>query len=332
MEGVNQREKTAQTFRKLVGDTRYDQDKLKKLLHSELSGLSFHALFAGRYGLALTAAEEALQIDPTDLAPATNKAHALMYLGRPEEARSLYLEHKGKPVFANRVWDQEIVNDFQKFINAKQVHPMMSEVTKLLTPAASSVQPVPTWLVDALELSSQKISDAFAAGRYADAALLHEAHLALIEKSEISTTGKRGELTATELANYAFHAIFAKAFDKALAASDKALSLQPNAVWMMTNRAHALLFLGRADEAAAVYLSQKGKKIPEQDDRLWEAVVSEDFALFRKAGLDHPRLNAIESSSPRDDSSARWIEWVRGEADVFLTRGAQVQRRPSAEP
>jgi hypothetical protein len=70
---------------------------------------------------------------------------------------------------------------------------------------------------------------------------------------------------------------------------DRALRLEPQAVWITTNRAHALLFLGRIDEAKMLYLTHKGQAIPEQDNKLWEVVIGEDFAQFRKAGLSHPQ-------------------------------------------
>ena len=46
----------------------------------------------------LTAADRAHALLPDDLVIETNRAHALMFLGRQEEAKALYLAHKGKPV------------------------------------------------------------------------------------------------------------------------------------------------------------------------------------------------------------------------------------------
>ena len=55
------------------------------------------------------------------------------------------------------------------------------------------------------------------------------------------------------------------------------------------------MFLGRIDEAKAIYLANKGKPI-NPDDTLWEEAVADDFEAFRKAGLDHPAMAAILSS------------------------------------
>ena len=54
------------------------------------------------------------------------------------------------------------------------------------------------------------------------------------------------------------------------------------------------MFLGREKEARALYLAYKGKPVSEQDDRLWERVIVEDFAELRKAGLTHPMMADIE--------------------------------------
>ena len=63
-----------------------------------MTNLSYLSLFVKDFAGALSASEEAISLLPTNLAPITNKAHALMFLGRAEEARELYLTHKGQRV------------------------------------------------------------------------------------------------------------------------------------------------------------------------------------------------------------------------------------------
>ncbi len=92
----------------------------------------------------------------------------------------------------------------------------------------------------------------------------------------------------------AYGLVLAKDFSTALAAADQAISLESDTIWLYTNRAHALMFLGRLDEARALYLKYRGQKIPEQNNRTWEAAVLEDFAEFRKAGLASPLMDEIE--------------------------------------
>ncbi len=91
----------------------------------------------------------------------------------------------------------------------------------------------------------------------------------------------------------AYRFVLARDFPGALEAADQAISLTPDALWLHMNRAHALMFLGRLDEARALYLRHRGAPNV-QDDNPWETVVLEDFAELRKAGLTHPLMHEIE--------------------------------------
>jgi hypothetical protein len=53
------------------------------------------------------------------------------------------------------------------------------------------------------------------------------------------------------------------------------------------------MFLGRIDEARALYLKYRGQK-DVLDGKSWEAVILEDFAELRKAGLTNPLMDEIE--------------------------------------
>jgi predicted Zn-dependent protease len=94
----------------------------------------------------------------------------------------------------------------------------------------------------------------------------------------------------------AFIALFARDFAQALNAATRALAAQPDSLWIATNRAHALMFLGRAEEAREVYLIHKNKRIPQNENKTWQQVIAEDFAELRKAGLDHPQMLEIEAA------------------------------------
>ena len=59
--------------------------------------VAWAALFARDFAKALAVSERAHQLAPDDLLIETNRAHALMFLGRTGEARALYLDHRGKP-------------------------------------------------------------------------------------------------------------------------------------------------------------------------------------------------------------------------------------------
>jgi hypothetical protein len=79
----------------------------------------------------------------------------------------------------------------------------------------------------------------------------------------------------------------------ALDRAEEALKLDPAAVWIETNVAHALLFLNRFDEAKAVYLKYKNTRV--DDGRLFSAAVKDDFAQFRKFGIDTTNMKRIEA-------------------------------------
>jgi hypothetical protein len=64
-------------------------------------------------------------------------------------------------------------------------------------------------------------------------------------------------------------------------------------IWMYSNRAHALMFLGRQDEARELYLKYRDEKNV-QGGKSWITVTREDFQELRKAGLSSPLMSDIE--------------------------------------
>jgi hypothetical protein len=138
-------------------------------------------------------------------------------------------------------------------------------------------------------LEQLPIRAAAGAGRYAEALQLQEA---LSAKAEAA--GKPAAETAQALNGIAWWALFVREFTKALAAADRAHALAPDYLMIETNRAHALMFLGRGEEAKTLYLAHKGESVSGQDGKPWDVVIREDFMEFRKAGLTHPMMADIE--------------------------------------
>jgi WD40 repeat protein/tetratricopeptide (TPR) repeat protein len=62
-----------------------------------IGGLAYYMVLSGSFAPALAAADEAIKLAPDQTWLYTNRAHALMLLGRTEEARAVYLAHRGKP-------------------------------------------------------------------------------------------------------------------------------------------------------------------------------------------------------------------------------------------
>lgn len=102
---------------------------------------------------------------------------------------------------------------------------------------------------------------------------------------------KPNEYTSTSLVSLSFHAIFARQYNTALDAATRAIDLNPAKLEPYTNRAHALMFLGRADEAKTAYLAHRGEKMGKHD---WNYYIADDFKQFRAAGITHPLMADIE--------------------------------------
>jgi tetratricopeptide (TPR) repeat protein len=140
------------------------------------------------------------------------------------------------------------------------------------------------------------IGQAGKSGHRAEALRLEEDLAKEIEADEVNADGKAGARTADELNSLSWEALFARDFSRALAASERARALDPDKLVFEGNHAHALMFLGRAEEARTIYLSHKDEPLPELDDKSWGQAVVDDFAEFRKAGLDNPLMKKIEAA------------------------------------
>jgi hypothetical protein len=144
------------------------------------------------------------------------------------------------------------------------------------------------------ELERLSANEAFLTGRYAEALQQEEVYAAKFEALQRKREGKPGAATVEILGTLAWYAFLAKDFTKALTVADRAHELLPDSLSIEINRAHALMFMGRLDEAKALYLAHKGERVSDQDNKLWERVVGEDYAELRKADVMHPMMADIE--------------------------------------
>jgi TPR repeat protein len=116
-----------------VEETKRD-GKPSKDTAQALTEVAWLALFTREFTKALTVADGSHALFPDDLSIETNRAHALMFLGHGEDARTLYLAHKGKLILepSDQLWERVIVEDFVEFRKADLTHPMMAEIEKEL--------------------------------------------------------------------------------------------------------------------------------------------------------------------------------------------------------
>jgi tetratricopeptide (TPR) repeat protein/CHAT domain-containing protein len=173
------------------------------------------------------------------------------------------------------------------------------------------------------------------AGTYAEALAMQRTVVAGIEKADAGRAGAAREETAGELVALSWYALFARAPAEALRASERAGALMPGLL-ADTNRAHALLFLGRTREARRLYLAHKGKRMSPESDRTWEDAIAEDYVALRAAGIvhkafpgivaqlgvEHPELNAeIEALRKRVDElyAAGKYQEAAADAETLVT-------------
>ena len=130
---------------------------------------------------------------------------------------------------------------------------------------------------------------------YTKAAALQADLAQATEKDEVAQNGKAGARTASAVGGASWYQLFDKQFEAALASSGRAMDLQPDAVIYATNYAHAVMFLGREQEARALYLKYRGQRIAEGGD-LWEVAIVKDFAELEKAGRTHPLMDEIRAA------------------------------------
>jgi tetratricopeptide (TPR) repeat protein len=97
------------------------------------------------------------------------------------------------------------------------------------------------------------------------------------------------------IGSLAYRFVLARNFVRALEAADQATTLASGEIWIRGNRAHALMFLDRTDEARELYLKYRGAKNVVAE-KSWETSVLEDFGELRKAGLAHPLMDEVEKT------------------------------------
>lgn len=117
---------------------RLGPELLKRELPSEYVGLSWYRLLSSDPAGALQAANDGLALAADDLPLKTNRAHALLLLGRQDEALTLYRAHLGQRVGGaeSRLWEQEILADLDQFDKYGLKHPGWAAVRALMTSAS----------------------------------------------------------------------------------------------------------------------------------------------------------------------------------------------------
>jgi tetratricopeptide (TPR) repeat protein len=163
----------------------------------------------------------------------------------------------------------------------------------------ASIERSYTQLDHELSVLYRKVGDVLTTqGKLDDALKVYRDDLAISE--QLAATDRSNmqwqnnfQYSVGRIGGLAYRLVLARNFGKGLEAADQAISLAPDKIWLYANRAHALMFLDRVDEARALYLKYRGTKNV-QSEESWDTVILEDFAELRKAGLTHPLMAEIE--------------------------------------
>jgi tetratricopeptide (TPR) repeat protein/CHAT domain-containing protein len=114
---------------------------------------------------------------------------------------------------------------------------------------------------------------------------------AKIEQSEIGEAGTPGANTAKALAATAWFGLMAGRNLEALAAASRANQLAPDQVWIAGNLAHALMMLGRIEDAQILYRANRGKPVFQGRSEIWEESIESDLKTFLRAGIGEREIN-----------------------------------------
>ena len=97
----------------LLRQTKHDAD-WKKDLVAAYESLAWHQLLTRDFAGALASADEEIKLDPTQLEGEEQRAFALLYLGRDQEAEAIFMRNGGKKMGAasNIVWEDGVYGDY----------------------------------------------------------------------------------------------------------------------------------------------------------------------------------------------------------------------------
>ena len=117
----------------------------------EFAAFAERAVFDGDFSDALEAAKLGIEYDPSEWSLKINQAHALMFLGKGSEARSIYLEVRGKKGNVPSILRRVVIRVRRRrsgaisksFVSGARNHPLMAEIEKLFA-ASPIVEPAAT--------------------------------------------------------------------------------------------------------------------------------------------------------------------------------------------
>jgi CHAT domain-containing protein len=197
---------------------------------------------------------------------------------------------------SNFEWPRYLIGAHERVIKAGDQPAVHAEKALAVVKRLRSQGRLEPWEKDwpaelELKLRGVALDKLVAAGEFADALTMSERRAKQVQLSATAKGTSSSDIAAA-FGEVAWLALLARRPATALAASERALALAPDHIWLATNYAHALMFLGRRAAAKAVYLRYKGENVPDRGK--WEAVVGADFAELREHGIANEQMGEIE--------------------------------------
>lgn len=271
-----------------------------------------HDAAAAAYRKSLELAVKVAASDPAntkwqqDLAVAYHKVgDALVAAARPLDAMTYYMKdlaisqalHASDPNW--REWRETLMISHERVGNAAYLSGDTAGALEHFRPALDHAKAIAAqdpvqrdWLLNVSKLYQTVCLLLLEQGETTEA--LRRAKVAVsIARASLDAGADVADFIGELQNNVAWFALFNQAYDQALVAAQEAVDRFPGVLLYKPNRAHALLFLGRVEEARAVYSAHRNASV--SDTATWSDLIKGDFAALRAAGLNHPAMADIET-------------------------------------
>jgi tetratricopeptide (TPR) repeat protein len=301
-----------------------------------LDVLSWYQLFARDFMGSLASADDARKLNPDQLFTESQRAHALMFLGRNQEAETIYVGNIGRKMNGsdNQTWEASILADFTALENEGLTNRELTrmrgllqrpEYERLLGEYLQTLKINPNDEA-ALHYLPGVFYDLKRYREAADAGKNRIAHLLRENKHDADST----QVLNSAYGSLSWYQLLAGDFAGALASADEALKLASGDLVAIMNRAHALLFLGREKEAEAIYVANIGKKM--DSDQPWDEGVLDDLTSLETAGFTNgevARIRTLMRKAGYERLLARYTEELKANPnnDNALSRIGDVYLR-----
>ena len=286
---------------------------------ARIGALASKFLLTGDFERARHCAQIGLTAHPNSAVLNLDRAHALMFLGTVEEARTVYLRYWSKKISVrSKSCGAFIMESFDAFRRAGLLPPLLDEIQRWFLDAKKAEQrcvetneptsaseeptvaeePAPAAVPADVELGDQglaekKLEEALASYRRGLAA--YDAELAAdagdLQAQEASDTA------VGRIGNVAMHFLVSRKPKRACKIVEEALSYRPSWLRLALIHAHALMLSSAITPAMQLHRKYALRTL--EDGRTWAEVTRSDFAALRSAGYRLPIMVEIERQCAR---------------------------------